>query len=108
GEIAALAFSPNGTVAYAADMLANGFYVFSATRGDGPSAHTLFGPMSAYGPGGANPSAACTGDPQATAAEDLYINAPQARLVPTGGMNPLDASLAPIDTGIDFTVATGL
>src|SRR5262249_25853583 len=96
GEISALAFSANGTVAYATDMLANGFYVFAPARGPGGGA-PLFGPVSAYGPGGADPAAACTADPQATSGEDPFINEPQARLVPTGGMNPLDGSLAPVD-----------
>jgi hypothetical protein len=106
GQIADIAFLHNG--ACAVDMLGNGFYVFPDMRGDGNDPRTLFGPVSANGPGGANSGAACTGDPHATQADDPYVVAPQARLVPTGGMNPLDAgSLAPADTGLDFTVATG-
>ena len=109
GEIASLAFSADGTVAYAADMLANGFFAFRTARGNGANAASLFGDVSAAGPGGADAAAPCTGDPFATAPEDGHVLAPQARLVPTGGMNPLDAvTLTPVDTGLDFTVATGL
>jgi DNA-binding beta-propeller fold protein YncE len=109
GQVAGLSFSPDGGIAYAVDLLANGFYAFRTGRGDGTNAGSIFGDGSAFGPGGADATAPCTGDPGAIAPESGHILPPQARLVPTGGMNPLDAvTLAPVDTGLDFTVATGL
>jgi DNA-binding beta-propeller fold protein YncE/cytochrome c peroxidase len=108
GSIAGLAFAPDGTAAYAVDQMANGFYVFSTARGAAGNAQTLFGSVSTHGPGGADPGTACTGDPDATSPEDPFVLAPQARLVPTGGMNPLDATtLLPVDTGLEYTRATG-
>jgi DNA-binding beta-propeller fold protein YncE len=100
-------FSPARDTAYAVDLIANAFYVFSTGRGAPGNAATLFGPVSAFGTGGADPTKPCTGDAQALAAEDPYILVPQARLVTTGGMDPLDdAAHLPVETGVEWTLAT--
>jgi YVTN family beta-propeller protein len=107
--VSALAFSSAGDAVYAVDLMANGYYVFSTGRGQGTNAATVFGPVAAFGTGGAQSGSACTSNANDTAPEDAYILSPQARLVPTVGMEPLDAmSLMPVDTGLEFTVATGL
>jgi len=43
GSISALTFSASGDVAYAVDLMANGYYVFNTARGEGANAATLFG-----------------------------------------------------------------
>jgi hypothetical protein len=109
GSISGIAFSSDGTVAHLVDLLANGYYALSTQRGQGGNPSAVFGPVSAAGPGGASPGAACSGSGDDVVPEDGSILAPQARLVPTGGMQPLDAvSLMPVDTGLEFTVSTGL
>ncbi len=107
GTVGGLAFSADGTVAHAVDILSNGYYVFRAERGQGSNPGTVFDRVSRFGPGGAEPGQPCTGTADDTTAEDAYILPPQARLVPTGGMNPLAAdTLQPIDTGLEFGVDT--
>src|SRR6185503_649364 len=40
--------------------------------------------------------------------EDAHLRGPQARLVPTGGMNPLHATtLTPLATGLDYAIGLG-
>lgn len=108
GMIAGLAFSNDGSTAYAVDQMANGFYVFNTARGTGSNPSSLFGPVAATGPGGVAAQQACTADAANTTAEDPYLLAPQARLVPTGGMDPLTVgTLAPIDTGLEYTIGLG-
>src|SRR5262249_32942339 len=66
-------------------------------------------PVSASGSGGANPGGACSSSADDVVPEAPYVLPPQARLVPTAGMEPLDAvTHLPVATGLEFTVATGL
>src|SRR5262249_49252349 len=109
GSISALAFSAGGDVAYAVDLMANAYYVFNTGRGESGNAATLFGAVAAFGSGGAQPDKPCTSIATDVVPEDPHLLAPQARLVATGGMQPLDAAtLLPADTGLEYTVATGL
>src|SRR5262249_54604353 len=102
GQITDIAFAPAGDVAYAVDARANGAYVFRAARGQGGNAATVFAAVSAAGPGGANPGAPCSGTAESVTAEDPFILPPQARLVPTHGMEPLDAvTQQPVATGLE-------
>jgi YVTN family beta-propeller protein len=106
--VAAIAFSDDGRIAYTTDLIFNSFHVFRTERGQGRNPATVFGRVSAFGPGGANPAAACTGRADDLADEDPYVLSPQAQLVPIGGMEPLEAAtLTPAATGVEFTVATG-
>jgi YVTN family beta-propeller protein len=108
GQIVGLAFSSDGATAYAVDQTANGFYAFSTARGASGNPASLFGPVAANGPGGATPAGACTGRADDVVAEDPFLLGAQARLVPTGGMLPLDAAtLVPVDTGLEYTVGLG-
>ena len=80
-------------------------------RGDGGNAASLFGAGERRGSGRRRRRRRrARGDRRATSRPRTRTSSPpQARLVPTGGMNPLDAgTLAPVDTGLEFTVATGL
>jgi YVTN family beta-propeller protein len=108
GMVAALGFSADGRIAYAVDLMFNSLHLFRTERGQGGNPGTIFGAVSAFGPGGADPTRPCTGTATDLAPEDPFILAPQAQLVPAHGMEPLDAAThAPIDTGLEFTVATG-
>ena len=108
GTVGTIAFSTDGLIAYTADLMANAFYAFRTDRGQGSSPSAVFGPIAAKGPGGLDPNAACTGDGHDTMPEDLNVGTVQARLVPTGGMEPLDASaLTPVNTGLEWTIGTG-
>ena len=109
GSISALAFSAAGDVAYAVDLMANAYYVFSTARGESGNAATLFGAVAAFGPGGAQPDKPCSSIATDVVPEDPHLLPPQARLVATGGMQPLDAgTLLPADTGLEYTVGTGV
>src|SRR5262249_14229557 len=109
GSISALAFSAAGDVAYAVDVMANAYYVFSTARGESGNAATLFGAVAAFGPGGAQPDKPCSSIATDVVPEDPHLLPPQARLVATGGMQPLDAgTLLPADTGLEYTVGTGV
>jgi YVTN family beta-propeller protein len=108
GSVSGLAFSADGTIAYAVDQMANGYYVFSTARGTGGNPASLFGPVARKGAGGVTPGAACSSQPDDVDPEDPHLRAPQARLVPTGGMNPLDAAtLTPLATGLDYAIGLG-
>jgi YVTN family beta-propeller protein len=108
GSVSGIAFSADGGTAYAIDEMANGFYAFSPTRGTNGNPASLFGPVANKGPGGVAPATACSWQSDDVTAEDPYLVAPQARLVPSGGMNPLDASaLTPVTTGLDFAIGLG-
>jgi len=105
GQISGLAFSSDGATAYAVDQMANGFYAFSVARGANGNPASLFGRVARKGPGGAAPSTPCGWQADETDPEDAYLLAPQARLVPSGGMNPLDATaLTPVATGLDYAI----
>jgi len=108
GNVSGLAFSADGAVSYATDSMANGFYVFSTSRGTAGNPSSLFGPVARKGPGGVAPGTACSSLSDDVDPEDAYVVAPQARLVPTGGMNPLDATaLTPVPTGLDYAIGLG-
>jgi YVTN family beta-propeller protein len=108
GQVSGLAFSADGTVAYATDQIANGFYVLSTARGSGGNPSSLFGPVARKGPGGVARDTPCSWEPDDVDAEDPHLLPPQARLVPTGGMNPLDATtLTPVATGLEFAIGLG-
>ena len=106
--VAAIAFSADGRIAYTVDLIFNSLHVFRTERGQGTNPTTAFGRVSAFGPGGASPDVACTGEPTDLADENPYVLSPQAQLVPIGGMEPLDGgTLTPAATGVEFTVSTG-
>jgi YVTN family beta-propeller protein len=108
GSITGLAFSSDGTIAYAVDGMANGFYAFSTARGASGNPSSLFGPVARKGPGGVAPATGCGWQPDEVDPEDPYLLPPQGRLVPTGGMNPLDATaLTPVATGLDYAIGLG-
>src|SRR5262249_47519511 len=89
-------------------QMANAFYVFSTRRGTGDNPESLFGTVSRFGPGGAQPTQPCTGSANDVDPEQPYLVAPQARLAPTGGMEPLAATTHAVGaTGLEFTIATG-
>jgi YVTN family beta-propeller protein len=108
GQVSGLAFSADGAVAYAVDQMANGFYAFSTARGANGNPAGLFGSVARKGPGGVAPGTACGSQADDVDPETPYLLAPQARLVPSGGMNPLDAAaLTPVGTGLDYAVGLG-
>jgi YVTN family beta-propeller protein len=108
GGIVGLAFSPDGTTAYAVDEMANGYYVFSTGRGANGNPSSLFGRVAQKGQGGVAPGTGCGYQADETDPEDPYLLAPQARLVASGGMLPLDATaLTPIATGLEYAVGLG-
>ncbi|MGH7893923.1 MAG: YncE family protein [Candidatus Binatia bacterium] len=108
GRIVGLAFSSDGTTAYAVDEIANGLYAFATSRGANGNPASLFGRVARKGAGGVAPGTACGWQPDETDPEEPHILAPQARLVPTGGMNPLDAlTLTTVATGLDYAVGLG-
>src|SRR5262249_48450505 len=65
GAVGGIAFSSDGNVAYAVDLMANGFYVFHADRGEGANPGSVFRPGAAGGAGGGGPAA--PGTPRAPA-----------------------------------------
>ena len=108
GNVVGLAFSADGATVYAVDQMANGFYAFSTARGANGNPASLFGRVAQKGTGGVAPGTACGWRADETDAEDPYVLAPQARLVPTGGMLPLDAiALTAVATGLDYAVGPG-
>lgn len=106
GAVGDIAFSTDGNVAYAVDLMANAYSVFHADRGENGNPVSVFGPVAAGGEGGASPATPCTGKGTETVGEDPYLLAPQARLVPSGLMDPLSATdLTFLPTGVEFSVA---
>ena len=108
GMIAGLAFASDGQTAVAVDQLANGFYIFNTARGTGDNPASLFEPVPNHGPGGIAATQPCSADRDDTSPEDAYLLPPQARLVPTQGMNPLAVgTLTPVNTGVEYTIGVG-
>ncbi len=99
-------FSSDGTAAFAVDQFFNSFHIFNTARGQGLNPTTLFASVSRFGPGGAQPSAPCTGGAFLTSSEIPFILAPQAEITPIR-VDPLLIGGATAVTGNDYDVTTG-
>ena len=113
-----LAFSADGTSAYAVDLMFNSYHVFNTQRGQGPGClnggdacnpGTLFAPVAKFGPFGQNPDLPCDHDALGSVTgEGPYRLPPQAQITPIDAGDPVrvlqaaPAVGAPVNTGVDF------
>ena len=113
GMASDIEFSADGTTAFVVDQTFNSYHLFNTKKGQGGDVTTLFAAPSAFGPGGAQPSAPCVpGALPPVTSEAPFRLAPQAQLVTIDGTEPLDRDGAVVATGLDFDtadyVATGV
>jgi hypothetical protein len=100
-------FSADGTTAYVVDLMFDSYHLFSTRKGQAGDVTTVFAPPSAFGPGGADPTAPCVPDAlQPVANEVPFRIAPQAQLSVIDGFNPVDTTFTVVSTGVDFDTAT--
>lgn len=104
-----LVFSPDGGRAYNVDLTFNSYHVFDTARGQDGNPTTIFGNPNRFGPGGGDPSVACSGAPLSEQTpEGPFIIPPQAGVDTISGYDlslksTLDAAL----TGVEYTMADG-
>jgi hypothetical protein len=100
-------FSPDGTTAYVVDVMFNSYHVFNTRKGQGSDVTTLFAAPSSFGPGGADPTAACIANAlQSVTGEGPFRMAPQAQITVIDGYDPVDPAFTVVNTGIDFDTQT--
>ena len=100
-----IVFSQDGSTAYTVDQYLHSLHIFNTARGQGTDPGSVFAPVSAKGPGGADPSEFCTGDPFDTVPEDPFILTPQVQIVPFKE-DPLFVNASVANTGNDYLVTT--
>jgi hypothetical protein len=101
--------SADGRVAYVVDLMFNSYHIFNTLRGQGGDPTTLFAPVSANGPGGANPDRGCISAAlQSVTSERDYRLAPQAQISVLDPINPVELvdpntnTFAPVSTGVEY------
>ncbi|MCW5893338.1 MAG: hypothetical protein KIT14_22725 [bacterium] len=101
-----IVFSPDGVTAYVVDQFFNSYHVLNTARGQDGNMTTAFAAGSRFGPGGAQPDQPCRGGAFLTASEAPFILPPQGQIVPIG-VDPQLVGGGVINTGLEYTVATG-
>ena len=100
-----IVFSADGSTAYSVDQFLHSLHIFNTARGQGANPGSVFASVSAKGPGGADPSQPCSGDPFDTVPEDPFILTPQVQIVPFAE-DPLFVNGTVANTGNDYLVTT--
>ncbi len=108
-EASDIQFSLDGTAAYVVDQGFNSYHIFNTVKGQRPNdVTTIFNPPSSFGPGGADPSHPCVPDAlDSVTSERPFLMAPEAQIVvEVGKVDPFDAGLHTVNTGVDFDTVT--